>query len=111
MIFLIGLFLGLFIGYIFRAEKPNESPKFGFNLKIQIDRKRLLHIHHYMYILPIAFYTALISYILTGKLENKIILSIISFCIGLSLNNVLYDDMFEFIKYNDICERFKAVLI
>lgn len=105
MVFFIGLFIGFFIGYIFRAEKPNESPKFGFNLKIQLDRKSLLHIHHYMYILPIALYTALLSYILTGKIENKIIVFIISFCIGLSLNNFLYNDMFEFVKHNDICDN------
>ena len=105
MAFYIGLFTGFFIGYIFRSKKENENPIIGFNLKILLDKTHILHIHHYVYCLTIAFFTALISYILTGKVEHPIILFIISFCIGISLNNFFYNDMFVFIKYNDICDK------
>jgi hypothetical protein len=107
MIFLYGLFIGAFIGYMFGPKNKGGDPIVGFNMKIQLDKKRLLHIHHYVYCLGFAFYTGLISYILTKKIENPIILLIISFLIGISLNNLLYEDMLEFIKHNDICEKYQ----
>ena len=91
--------LGFIIAYYFNLKKGRK--KQNLQELILLINKNCYHIHHFI------TFSILIIFMLIGKyISNKLLLIIISFLIGLSLEDLLYKD-WNIIKNN--CHKSKLI--
>jgi hypothetical protein len=103
--------LGALVGFLtayFSTGKPGSTPKLGFNLLLYTgeydcptkkNKKKecseCLHIHHYMYVIPLVIVAALLVWLAQGEF-TMMVLFILGFGIGLSLDDFTFPDWDKF---------------
>ena len=86
------LIIGFVAAYAFGSTATDGQPKLGFNLIVYVRGNYCMHIHHWMYLVPLAIYTALIVLAECRRVKGLITLSLIGFMLGLSLYDIFYSD-------------------